>query len=45
MSASSRPPPKARDESAVMVGIGSWEIEAKVFRREERKSDVLRGHR
>ena len=43
--ASSRPPPKARDESAVIVGIGRLEIEAKVFRSEERKSDVLKGKR
>jgi len=42
VSASSRPPPKAREESAVMVGIGRWESEVKVLRREKRKSVVLK---
>lgn len=39
--ASSRPPPRAREEIALMVGIGSDERAVNVLRREERKAAVL----
>ncbi len=42
VSASSRPPPNATEESAVMDGMGSLEMEVKVWRKEKRKSDVLK---
>lgn len=39
--ASSRPPPKASEETAEMVGTGSWVMELKAPRSLERKSAVL----
>lgn len=39
--ASSRPPPKAIEAMAVIVGIGSSEIFVKVLRRRARKASVL----
>ena len=40
-SASSRPPPRAMEETAEMVGMGREESVVRVWRREERKSFVL----
>jgi len=39
--ASSRPPPRAREERAVRVGMGRVEMEVKVARRAVRKAVVL----
>lgn len=39
--ASSRPPPRAREERAERVGMGRWEMDVKVVRREVRKAVVL----
>ena len=39
--ASSRPPPKARDEMALIVGMGRLETEVRVLRRVNRKAEVL----
>ena len=39
--ASSRPPPKARDETQEMVGMGRAEMREKVLRRWARKVAVL----
>jgi hypothetical protein len=39
--ASSRPPPKAREETALMVGMGRRERAVNVERRFERKAAVL----
>ena len=41
--ASSRPPPRAVEEMALMVGMGRAERAEKVARRFERKADVLVG--
>jgi hypothetical protein len=40
-SANSRPPPRARDEMALIVGIGREESAVNVLRRLERKAAVL----
>jgi hypothetical protein len=40
--ASSRPPPRARDEMADMVGMGRAAREVRVVRRVRRKAAVLR---
>jgi len=39
--ASSRPPPRARDEMAEMVGMGIVERAVRAVRRLRRKADVL----
>ena len=39
--ASSRPPPKAREERALRVGMGRWVMDVKVWRRVARNLDVL----
>jgi hypothetical protein len=39
--ASSRPPPRAREETALMVGIGREDSSVNVLRRFERKAAVL----
>ena len=39
--ASSRPPPRAMEETAEMVGMGRVERVVRVWRREERKEFVL----
>lgn len=41
--ASSRPPPRARDEMAEMVGMGRWERAVNVVRRVRRNAWVLGG--
>lgn len=41
--ASSRPPPRAMEETALMVGIGRWERVERVWRRVVRKWFVLEG--
>ena len=43
--ASSRPPPKAREERAVRVGTWRVEMRVRVVRRERRKEEVLVGGR